>query len=133
MCQTTCPNEEDYKPHINPDTYEGEFFQETLFPKKCFKKRFTSHQNIEVDSDSEPDFTAEPEQEEPKQEEVTDADDLSMVERLRKGGLPHVDAAEPDEHFIHDSDDDDAFTDPGAFIEPDNQHYYQVFNFLCCT
>src|SRR3989337_1526087 len=104
------PNEEDYEPHINPDTYEGEFFQETRLSKKCFKNRSTSPQNIEVDSDSESDFTPELEQEEPEQEEVTAADDLSMLDRLRKGGLPHVDAIEPDEHFIHDSDDD-AFID----------------------
>ena len=55
------PNEEDYEPHINLDTYEGEFFQETHLSKKCFKKWSTSHQNIEVDSDSEPDFSPEPE------------------------------------------------------------------------
>ena len=55
------PNEEDYEPHINPDTYEGEFFQETRLSKKRFKNRSTSPQNIEVDSDSEPDFTPEPE------------------------------------------------------------------------
>ena len=77
-----------------------------------------------MDNDSEPDFTPEPEQEEPEEEEVTAADDLSMLERLHKGGLPHVDAAEPDEHFIDDNDDDDAFIDPGAFIEPDDQDYY---------
>ena len=51
------PNEEDYEPHINPDTYEGEFFQETRLSKKRFKNRSTSPQNIEVDSDSESDFT----------------------------------------------------------------------------
>ena len=28
------PNEENYEPHINPDTYEGEFFQETRLSKK---------------------------------------------------------------------------------------------------
>ena len=28
------PKEEDYEPHINPDTYEGEFFQETRLSKK---------------------------------------------------------------------------------------------------
>ena len=66
----------------------------------------------------------EPEQEEPEQEDFTVVDDLSMLDRLRKGGLPHVDAAEPDEHFIDDSDDDDAFIDPGAFIEPDDPDYY---------
>ena len=33
------------------------------------------------------------EQEDPELEEVTAADDLSMLDRLRKGGLPHVDAA----------------------------------------
>ena len=52
-----------------------------------------------------------------------------MLNRLHKGGLPDVDAAKPNEHFIHDSDDDDAFIDPGAFIEPGDQDYYQVFNF----
>ena len=36
------PNEEDYEPHINPATYEGEFFQETHLSKKCFKNRSTS-------------------------------------------------------------------------------------------
>ena len=55
------PDEDDYEPHINPDTYEGEFFQETRLSNKYFKNRSTSPQNIEVDSDSEPDFTPEPE------------------------------------------------------------------------
>ena len=119
------PKEEDYEPHINPDTYEGEFFQETRLSKKCFKNRYTSPQNIEVDSDSESDFIPEPEQQELEQEEVTVADDLSMFDRLHKGGHPQVDADEPDEHFIHDSDDDDdAFIDPRAFIEHDDQDYY---------
>ena len=107
-------------------TYEGEFFQETRLSKKRFKNRYTSPQNIEVDSDSESDITPEEEQEEPEQEEVTAADDLSMLDRLRKGGLPHVDAfiADDDEHVITDSDDDDAFIDLGAFIEPDDPDYY---------
>ena len=113
-------NEEDYEPHINPDTYEGEFFQETRLSKKRFKKRSTSHQNIEVDSDSEPDFTLEPEQEELDQEEVTAADDLSMLDRSCKGGLPHDDAFinDDDEHVITDSDDDDAFIDPEHLLNP---------------
>ena len=106
-----------------------------VFPKKRFKNRSTSPQNIEVDSDSEPDFTPEPEQEEPELEEVTDAEDLSMLDRLHKGGLPHDDAFinDDDEHVIIDSDDDDLFIDPGAFIEPDDPDYYQVFNFLLCS
>ena len=89
-------------------------------------------------------------QEESEQEEVTTVDDLSMLEWLRKGGLPHDDAFindddehvitdsddddafinDDDEHVITDSDDDDAFIDPEEFIEPD---YDWVFNFLCCT
>ena len=84
-------------------------------PKKRFKKRSTPPQNIEVDNDSESDFTPEPEQ-----EEVTAADDLSMLERLRKGGLPHVDAFiddDDDDEHVTDSDDDDAFNDPGAYID----------------
>ena len=77
------PNEEDYERHINQDTYdEGEFFQETRLAKKHFKNRSTSPLNIEVDNDSESEH--EPEQEEPEQEEVTTADDLSMLDRLRK-------------------------------------------------
>ena len=97
-----------------------------VFPKKCFKNCSTSPQNIEVDSDREPVFTPQPEQEEPELEEVTVADDLSMLDRLRKGGLPHDDAFinDDDEHIITDSDDDDAFIDPGAFIEPNNPDYY---------
>ena len=108
------PNEEHYECHVNQDTYdEGEFFQETRLSKKRFKNRSTPPQNIEVDNDSESDFTPEPEQ-----EEVTAADDLSMLERLRKGGLPHVDAfIDDDEHVITDSDDDDAFIDLEAFID----------------
>ena len=49
-----------------------------------------------------------------------------MLDRLRKGGLPHDDAFinDDDEHVITDSDDDDAFIDPGAFIEPDDPDYY---------
>ena len=89
-----------------------------VFPKKRFKNRSTPPQNIEVDNDSESDFTPKREQQEPK-EEVTTADDLSMLERLRKGGLPHDDAFinDDDEHVITDSDDDD-----DAFINDDNEH-----------
>ena len=50
-----------------------------------------------------------------------------MLDRLRKGGLPHDDDAfinDDDEHVITDSDDHDAFIDPGAFIEPDDPDYY---------
>lgn len=112
------PKEEDYEPHINPDTYEGEFFQETRLSKKHFKNRYTSPQNIEVDSDSESDITPEEEQEEPEQEEVTAADDLSMLDRLRQGGLAHVDATEPYEPVIDYSDDDDY-----AFIDDTDRDY----------
>ena len=51
------PNEEDYEPHINSYTNEGEFFQETCLSKKRFKNRSTSPQNIEVDSNNESDIT----------------------------------------------------------------------------
>ena len=41
-----------------------------------------------------------------------------MLDRLRKGGLPHVDAfIDDDEHVITDSDDYDAFIDLEAFID----------------
>ena len=92
-----------------------------VFPKKRFKNRSTSPQNIEVDSDSESDINPKEEEEEPEQEEVTATDDLSMLERLRQGGLPHVDAFidddDDDEHLITDSDDDDAFIDLEAYID----------------
>ena len=114
-------NEEDYEPHINPDTYEGEFFQETRMSKKRFKNRSTSPQNIEVDSDSESVLTPEPEQEELEEEEVTAADDLSLLDRLHNGGLPHVlRDSDDDDAFIDDSDDHDAFIDPEAYIDEDD-------------
>ena len=41
-----------------------------------------------------------------------------MLERLRKGGLPHVDAfIDDDDEHVTDSDDDDAFNDPRAYID----------------
>ena len=92
-----------------------------VFPKKRYKNRSTSPQNTQVDSDSEPDFTPQPE-EEPELEVVTVADDLSILDRLRRGGLPRDDDAfinDDDEHVITSIDDDDAFIDPEAFIEPD--------------
>ena len=40
-----------------------------------------------------------------------------MLDRLRKGGLPHVDAfIDDDDEHVTDSDDD-AFNDPGAYID----------------
>ena len=37
------PNEKDYEPHINQDTYnEGEFFQETCLSKKTFQEPLDS-------------------------------------------------------------------------------------------
>ena len=108
------PNEQDYEPHINPDTYDGEFFQETRLSKKRFKNRRASSKNMEVDSDNESDSSPEPEPEDLELVEVTDADDLSMLQRLKEG-LSQLHAVEPDEHVIHedmrDSDDDDAFID----------------------
>ena len=48
-----------------------------------------------------------------------------MLDWLHKG-LPHADVAEPDEHVIHDethdSHDDNAFIDPGAYIG--DAYYY---------
>ena len=41
-----------------------------------------------------------------------------MLERLRNGGLPHVDAfIDDDEEHVTNSDDDDAFNDPGVYID----------------
>ncbi|KAI5000853.1 hypothetical protein ZWY2020_010812 [Hordeum vulgare] len=81
--------------------------------KKRFKNRSTSPQNIEVDSDSESVLTPEPEQEELEEEEVTAADDLSLLDRIHNGGLPHVlRDSDDDDAFIDDSDDHDAFIDP---------------------
>ena len=72
---------------------------------------------MEVDSDSESDNTPELEQ-----EEVTAADDLSILDRLRTGGFPHVDAFidDDDEHVITGSDDDDAFINTGAYIDDED-------------
>ena len=76
--------------------------------------------NTEVDNDNEPDD----DEEEVEVQEVTNADELSMLYRLQKG-LPHVDAPEPEEDVIHDdtrdSDDDDASIDLGE--ETDDPDY----------
>ncbi|KAI5016606.1 hypothetical protein ZWY2020_006457 [Hordeum vulgare] len=86
--------------------------------KKRFKNRSTSPQNIEVDSDSESVLTPKPEQEELEEEEITAADDLSLLDRLHNGGLPHVlPDNDDDDAFIDDSDDHDAFIDPEAYID----------------
>lgn len=89
-----------------------------VFPKSVSRTAILSPHNIEVDSDSESDITPEEEQEEPEQEEVTAADDLSLLDRLRQGGLAHVDATEPYEPVIDYSDDDDY-----AFIDDTDRDY----------
>ena len=46
-----------------------------------------------------------------------------MLDRLRKGGLPHVDTFiddDDDEHVITDRDDEDAFIDPEAYIDDED-------------
>ena len=117
------PNEEDYQPHIDPDTYEGEFFQETRVAKKHFGNSSTFRQNMEVDNDNETDD----DEEEVEHEEVTNADDLSLLDRLRKG-FRNVVASEPDpgEEIIHDdtrdSDDDNVFIDPGEDTDDPDYH-----------
>src|SRR3954467_9008425 len=90
------PNEEeDYQPHIDPDTYDGEFFQETRVAKKHFGKTSTFGQKMEVENenaeeeeeveDEEVTDDDEEEDEEVEHEEVTDADDISLLDRLQKG------------------------------------------------
>ena len=49
---------------------------------------------------------------------IVDTDDLSLLDRLRQGGLPHVDATEPYEPVIDYSDDDDY-----AFIDDTDRDY----------
>ena len=75
---------------------------------------------MEVDNDNEPDTDDEEEpeqedseQEDPEQEEITDAHDLSMLDRLQKG-LPNVYVVEPDEEVIHDDTRD---SDDGVSID----------------
>jgi hypothetical protein len=65
------PNEEDYQPHIDPDTYDGEFFQEEHGPRG----RLNIHSCMEVHIDNEE------EEAEEEEEEVTHVQDLSMLER----------------------------------------------------
>ena len=76
--------------------------------------RSTLHQNIEV-LDDEDEYETDDDEEEVEVEEVTNAVDLSMLERLQKG-LPGVDVIEPDEEVIYDNtrdtNDDDASIDP---------------------
>jgi len=116
------PNEEDYEPHIDLVTYEGEFFQETRVAKKHFENSSTLRKKMEVDNDNETDD----DEEEVEHEEVTNVDDLSLLERLRKG-FRNVVAAEPDpgEEIIHDDmrdSDDEVFIDPGEDTDDPDYH-----------
>ena len=117
------PNEEDYVPHINPETYEGEFFQETRSKKRC-RNCSTHPQNMEEDNESDDEEEPDTDDvEELEEEEVTTLDDLSMLDRLHKG-LPNVGVVEPDEHVIIDDtrdSDDDPSIDPGE--ETDDPDY----------
>lgn len=70
------PNEEDYQPHIDPNIYDGKFFQEEHGLTGWFEIDLTVAQDMEVDNDSDDDD---------EEEEVTDAGDLSMLEWLRLG------------------------------------------------
>ena len=113
------PNEDDYEPQINPVTYDGEFFQESCGVRRHLRNCSTSTLNTEVDNDNEPGD----DEEEVEVQEVTNADELSMLDQLQKG-LP-VDAPEPDDDVIHDNtcdtDDDYASIDHGE--ETDDPDY----------
>ena len=110
------PNEDDYEPQIDPITYDGEFFQESRGVRRRTRNCSTSTLNTE-EQDSRDD------EEEVEVEEVTNADELSMLDRLQKG-LPH-DVPEPDDDISHDdtcdTDDDFASIDHGE--ETDDPDY----------
>ena len=110
------PNEEDYEPQIDPITYDGEFFQESRGVRRRLRNCSTSTLNTEEQESHE-------DEEEVEVQEVTNPDDLTMLDRLKKS-LPH-DVPEPDDDVIHDdtydTDDDYASVDLGE--ETDDPDY----------
>ena len=113
------PSEEDYQPHIDPDTYDGEFFQEEHGPRG----RLNIHPRMEVHIDSEEEEVEE------EEEEVTNVEDLSMLERLRLGIADEGDDDGQHEDNILDDTydtDDEARTDleEETDCDPDDPDYF---------
>lgn len=109
------PNNEDY--NIDPNTYDGEFFQEDGL-QGCFEIDLTGEMEMEVDEDDE-----RVDDEEDAGDEVSNAKDLLLLEQLRLGLDEDI---PPSEHVsdcdldMHDSDDNDEYDS----TNPDQDDYF---------
>jgi hypothetical protein len=93
------PNNEDY--NINPDTYEGEFFQEDGLPGDFVIDLIEALGTMEVEDDDG--------------DEVDDERDIELLEKVAVG--LHVDAPPSEEYLDMDMRDSDDET-----YDPDNLH-----------
>ena len=115
------PIDEDYHPLINPNTYEGEIFQEERGLTGHFVIDLTGAQGMEVEYDGDGDDV---------EEEVEDLEDLSYLEGL---SLQNDGPDDPDAHVddTRDSDSDDEVDGPDNdtraydYPDPDDPDYDQ--------
>jgi len=106
------PNNEDY--NIDPNTYDGEFFQEDGLAGN-FEIDLTEAQGMEVDNETGAD--------EDEEDEVENARDLELLERLHLGN-DGDDGIPPPEHqddYFNTRDSDDETYDPA---DPDDDDYF---------
>ena len=101
------PNDEDY--NLDPNTYDGEFFQEGLEGR--FEIDLTEAIGIEVDNEMVIEEDAE--------DEVQNVKDLQMLERLHldNDNIAHSDSVD----YFDMIDSDDETYDPA---NPDHEDYF---------
>jgi hypothetical protein len=104
------PNDEDY--NLDPNTYDGEFFQEEGLEGR-FEIDITEADGMEVE-------TIVDEEEEDEEDEVQNAKDLQMLQRLHLGNsIDDIDSSDSVDYDMVDSDDETY--DPAA---PDYEDYF---------
>jgi hypothetical protein len=105
------PNDEDY--NFNPNTYDGEFFQEERLEGR-FEIDLTEAIEMEVDNERVDDEDAG--------DEVQNVKDLQMLERLRLGNDNDNNIAPSDSvDYFNMVDSDDETYDPA---NPDHEDYF---------
>ncbi len=108
------PIDEDYHPLIDPNTYDGEFFQEEDGLTDHFVIDLTGAQGMEVNNDGDGVDV---------EEEVEDLGDLAMLDRLSV----HNDVEEEGDAPFDDTrdSDDEAYgsADPQPNYDPDDPDY----------
>jgi hypothetical protein len=118
------PNDEDYHPLLDSNTYDGDFFQEEDGLTGHFVIDLTEAQGMEVDNDGDGDDV---------EEEVEDMNDLAMLDRLHVHNDSDDDGDSDDAPFddTRDSEDEaDVSADPEQTYDPDDPDYdYNMYAF----